>query len=270
MLISDETNALLHLASVQGLAAFNKVSTSCADLSRRELKRRILSELGESFQHGENLLSSLRTFNGVLSGSWVVNFVDPLELEPVNRIDILVGNNDFSLFIHWLETNEQANLLRCLTQVPEFTSGSYHCALEFQLPRTVVRVVRCITNDPCFLVANYGSTHLMNYISADHLLVAYPALTFKRECVIIGDEPNDLYGQTFRHLTRTGDSRALVCNIEKGCGGGMRWFDDGWSIAIGLESSFLIDGNVHWQLGGVKCNKECTSGERMVGWVDDK
>ena len=258
----------MYSCTIKSLAAFSEISDISASLARAEIRRRVLSKLSVLLSDGEGLLNALDACNSVLSGKWVLAIVDPLGQEKANHLEILAGDDRFSLFVHWLEANEGAQLIHHLSYLPDFTPGSYHYALTFRCPHVTIRVVRSVRDNPHHLVAHYVATHLMNYITSSHLVVAYPSLTFKRKGLLVGDLlPRSLSGG-FTLVESTGETRGVSCKVSQGCGACTRWFNDTYSTVLALQEQFEVAGNVHWRLGGLPCNAACSSTVRLVG--DDR
>ena len=168
--------------------------------------------------------------------------------------------------VHFLEQYEQATMEGRIEELPEFVGGCYRYALLFSTPTTTIRLVRATTTTPYRLVPHYVATHLMNFITTDYLLVAYPRTTFARRGLILVDHlPPSL------HTSYVTSSRQALIQNGMGCasvlcGSRIRRFNDSVSRFIGIrnDEDLHVEDSIYWRLGGVRCGEECMSGGRVA------
>ncbi|KAI0753910.1 hypothetical protein BC629DRAFT_1440969 [Irpex lacteus] len=228
-------------------------------IAEAEVLVKVIDKLFTVFQDPRALLDALNDCNCILSGQFVVNLLNPTHMPTVDCVDVLAGDDRFALFAHHLERKERGRVVAHVEDVPDFTPGSYKYAHIFTCAKSTVRVVRSNNNSPFYLVPHYPATHLMNYLTFDHLAVAYPTLTFAGKGVqVAGHIDNALVGDftvDYRSLICDGDT----CETSAACGDRMRWFNDEESVSIGYGGMYEPHGLVHWCLGGAGCTVTCRS-----------
>ncbi|KAI0743262.1 hypothetical protein BC629DRAFT_1599659 [Irpex lacteus] len=143
-------------------------------IAEAEVLVKVIDKLFTVFQDPRALLDALNDCNCILSGQFVVNLLNPTHMPTVDCVDVLAGDDRFALFAHHLERKERGRVVAHVEDVPDFTPGSYKYAHIFTCAKSTVRVVRSNNNSPFYLVPHYPATHLMNYLTFDHLAVAYP------------------------------------------------------------------------------------------------
>ncbi|KAI0743310.1 hypothetical protein BC629DRAFT_1599617 [Irpex lacteus] len=267
--IADDQNVkdLLALTPLSSLAQFQHSSPTARQLVQGEFFRR-LEELLK--KHGFNIhmfLDALRHFNCILAGPFVLSLLDPMGSETYNVIDVIGGDSPlFMLFAHFLEDSYGARLHARLSELPDFPRNSYRYALLFRLPRgkTRVRLIRAVHSVPQFLIPQYSATHLMNYIAPDHLVIAYPDITFSRRSIRLRPTLPPSLATQFEVATRRETVPLIDCTSSFMCGSAMRWFNDQYCTVIGLHEEYEVIGDLRWQLGGERCDDQCVSDEFLV------
>lgn len=264
MIVATE---LLHRTSMETLLDFQTTSDMATRIAEGEVRMRVIDKLFTVFNQPEALLDALRDYNCIISGQFVLNLLKPSRMDPPLFVEVLAGDDQFSLFAHHLETKEQGRVVAHVQDLPEFTPGSYQYAHLFVCAKTTVRVVRSCNNSPFYLVPHYPSTHLMNYLARDHIAIAYPTLTFDGKGVLVAGHISDTLVGGF-----VVDTRPLICDrgpceTSAACGDQMRWFNDEKCASIGFGREYDPQRLVHWRLGGAPCDIACHSEpNRMVGF----
>ncbi|KAI0087683.1 hypothetical protein BDY19DRAFT_994586 [Irpex rosettiformis] len=262
-----ETAELLYMSSVETLVKFRKISPLARRLVQSELKTRLHNKLENLFDHWQDVLTAMRTCNFVFSGKFVLSFLDPFANETFDHVEILAGDDRTKLvhFVNILKSRAYAEHLDYITDVPDFRQGAYSGALWLSCPKTTVRIVISVHTSPLFLIPQYVSTHLMNYLTPKYLHVAYPTLTFAKKGVLLVDDlPPSLFG-TYQLGARGDILPGVDCDASSSCGARYRWFNDPISLAVGFGERFTVEKVLHWKIGGDPCNVNCHPGLHLVG-----
>lgn len=263
---------LLSSTSFASLVNYQKSSPLARLFAHVEAKARISEALLALGLDPDLVFSPLREFQCVLAGQFVLSLLDPIGRETFKRIDLLCGHSRFGPLFEFLRITCHATVVRRLKRVPDFPSGSYHYAYLFKFPHsdTHIRVIRGVHELPQFLIPQYPATHLMNYIASDHVVIAYPTLTFSRLSIQVRSSIPATLVSSFTLGSRTQILPGIDCHgTTQLCGSALRWFNDPQAAAIGLEhianTEYTVNGLVHWQLGGERCNVNCQSDKLIVG-----
>ena len=147
----------------------------------------MFTALVETFIDSTRLLDTLAELNGILVGQFVLSMIDPSGREHYDRVDIVVSAASFYAFIEYLEQQEHARLVTVVAELPGLSQKAHHTILDFALPRGAVRLVRSATPNPFLCVPHFYSTHLMNVLTHDRLIVGYPTLTFRCQGILTED-----------------------------------------------------------------------------------
>lgn len=259
---------LLSLASVESLCVWRRSSELAANVAAAEVLGRVSRELACNFRFPDGLSHAMKTFSAILCGDFVVNVLEPKE--KYGRVDFIVPKHTFWGFIEFLEDSEDVEYLGFVRVLSTMHRNGYKHAVDFRCPEkdgqpgTVVRIIRSNATSPLYSVPYFFSTHLMNVITHDRLIVPYPALTFARTGVEV-DPSGSLEQPTSFAL---GDLDRIVpnrtCANSRACGACWRSFNDNDCATIVFDGPAAMEDNVRWKLGGPPCAEYCASDEREV------
>ena len=118
---------------------------------------------------------------------------------------MFVSHSDFWDFIKFLETKENITY-RCADRRARplhVDRDAYVYKVDLVGPRARVCLIRSATTCPLFPVAHYRATHLMNFVSKDRVVVAYPTLTFARKGIVVNVHGQSEIDSTFEDLSST-------------------------------------------------------------------
>jgi hypothetical protein len=242
-------------------------SGDAAEKVRDEVRLRIDRDLTINFDDAQEFWLAMKRFNVALTGSYVLSFLDPLSRERYDRIEVVAGRKDFWSFLQFLSDHKTYRSISFVSDLPNIRSSAYKLVVDVVGKNTTVRLIQCPVLHPLYTVAQFNSTHLMNAILFDRLVVAYPTLTLRGRgvpCSPLLQKTSFELGlmSTFMHSRTCGSAL---------CGATSRSFSDEHVACIRLqdidESPLLNEycpGTVTWMLGGTPCNEYCTSSEKVV------
>lgn len=159
--------------------------------------------------------------------------------------------------------------------------GTTNCA-SFCVGTGTIRVYRSANRSAVYPIAFFRNTLLMNYLSFDHICIAYPHLTFGRRGVVTTCALEDVeYGLTeidrsygydiaeeFSCDTSTGVSGCMVCPV---CPRLLRTMRDVRCSFIRLTTQpfQLVRHNVEWRMGTLRCVSCCGRSRKLKVNVRD-
>lgn len=256
---------LLSMAPFPTLVGFAETSAVRRQLAEVEAMSRVCRMLELHGFNGEAFLAALHDFRAIFAGPFVLSLLDPVGRETYKRIDIIAGDELYSLLVHWIEKECGAIMYQRLRFISDFPQGSFRYAdlFKFNDRDIIVRLIRSVHYLPQFLIPQYPATHLMNYIAADHIVVAYPQLTFTRRSIQLRDIPPSLES-SFTTGSRMTLCPSIRCDASLLCGAALRWFNDPECAVLGLQEEYEVLGLVHWELGGEACQATCRSRALLV------
>jgi hypothetical protein len=238
-----------------------------AEEVRDEVRLRIDRDFAVNFHDAQDFWLAIKEFNIALTGKYVLSFLDPLSRERYDRIEAIAGREDFWSFLRFLNHHQSFRSLSSVCVLPHIHSSAYKLVVDVVCENTTVRLIQSTKLNPLYTVAQFNSTHLMNTILFDRLVVAYPTLTFQGRGVVCGPE---LQATSFElgFISRFMPRRTCASAV---CGATFRSFSDEHVACIGfggVEESPLLNEycaeTVTWKLGGMPCNQFCTSSEKEV------
>lgn len=261
---------LLSVSSLGALYNFRTESEEADRLVREEIRTRILRSVARNLSKPEAFLHALQQYNCVVSGPFVLSLVDPLSSDSYERMDVFACDHRFSDFISYLKEEEHAVRGEDSIWVDGLEEGSFWYATDMKCPAATVRIIRSPELTPLYTIPHYYSTHLMNVLFHNRLVVGYPSLTFTRKGVIIAPVPAKTAQSTFQ----LGDIREILpshsCNHCVACGFRWRSFSDA-SCAVfpfaaeePCKAEAEVNDRVRWRLGGRRCSAYCMSSVREV------
>ncbi|KAI0814972.1 hypothetical protein BC629DRAFT_1468393 [Irpex lacteus] len=235
---------LISLTSMEGLVNYQSTSPLGRLFSQVEFEIRLENALHASGLNPNHILTALRQFHCILAGQFVLKLLDPLGLETYRRIDIISGYSDYRELFYFFRRTCHAIMQRRIWRVPDFPSASYRYAAIFKFPDSnmLVRVIRATHDDPHLLIPQYPATHLMNYIAGDHLVVAYPSLTFSRRSIQVREHIPASLTSSFTLGSRCEVLPNIHCATSPMCGSVFRAFDDAQSVVLGCISDEFVVG----------------------------
>ncbi len=259
---------LLSLAPVETLCRFRRSSDLAANATVEEIQSRIVRELACNFRLPDSIMQGLKDFKAVLCGQAVVSVIEAKET--YDRVEFLVAKDSFWRFAEFLEDTEHIEMIGFVPILGTLHRDGYKYALDFKCPATDgqpgthVRVIRSTSNTPLFSVPYFFSTHLMNVITHDRLIVTYPQTTFARTGIVV-DEAGGLDCETsftLGNLDRILPNR--TCANCCACGAYWRSFNDNDCATVVFSGPAAMEDNVRWRIGGTPCAGYCPSQEREV------
>lgn len=239
-------------------------------LVQYDILMRVRNTLRDHGLHGAAFLRALGDFECVITGRFVLYLIDSLSTRGYASMQILTSHHGFGPFTQYLLTTEHAQWIEHLPTASGFLAGTYVDADRFRCPSGLeIELVRSIHPSPLFLLPHYPATHLMNYIAGDHLLVAYPHLTFARQGILVGDATLGAIPAELATEFEVGPRNDLyhhngTCASNHLCGAYRRRFNDNYCAVIGFTNVFRVEAAVNWVLGGQRCGPGCPSGLRVV------
>lgn len=259
---------LLSVSTVASLVKFQSLSPLGRMFAHCEMSVQVREALQAHGLDADLVFMVLREFQCILAGPFVLSLLDPLGMESCRSIDLICGHSRFPPLFDFLRRTCQATVKRRLRRIPDFPQGSYNYAYLIKFPHsnTLVRVIRSVHDLPQFLIPQYPATHLMNYVAADHVVIAYPSLTFTRRSIQVRNRIPPTLASSFTIGSRTEIVPDIDCASPSFvCGYALRYFNDPQTAVIGLQDGYVVNGMVHWQLGGDACNVNCLSDHFFVG-----
>ncbi|KAI0826347.1 hypothetical protein BC629DRAFT_1455519 [Irpex lacteus] len=162
--------ALLGFSTIEALCRFQQTSEGAAIRVGAEVLDRVTQLLAPNFNEPRQFIDALcpSRLNSILGGPFVASFID-----------------SSSFFIK----KEHATIKGVLADVPGMSSDAFDSALHLETSRGAkIRLIQSAGSSPLFSITHYYSTHLMNFITADFLVIAYPKLTFIHQGLLADDE----------------------------------------------------------------------------------
>lgn len=263
--LQSDFNALLGFSTIESLARFQNTSLSATVRVREEVVERVTQLLAPYFDEPLIFLKELShpRLNSVLSGQFVASLLDSTNSEQYTYLDIISGRHTFSDTLAYLLKEEGATIKGVLAQVPGMRSEAFASAIEIELKKSSVgrvRLIQSVRSSPLFPVTLYYSTHLMNAIADNVLVVGYPKLTFLNRGLLTENEyPADPEATSFAILDsqevlgpavpgRVAVPSAVTSNLDQ-----WRTFADSECVHIRLNEAAVDMGAlklVRWKVHG--------------------
>lgn len=192
-IVQTDFNALLGFSTIESLARFQNTSPTARVRVTEEVVERVTQCLAPYFDEPLNFLKQLShtRLNAVLSGQFVSSLLDSTNSEQYTYLDIISGRHTFSDTLSYLLKEEGATIKGVLAQVPGMRSEAFASAIEIELNKSSVgrvRLIQSVRSSPLFPITLYYSTHLMNAIADNVLVVGYPKLTFLNRGLLTENE----------------------------------------------------------------------------------
>lgn len=220
--------------------------------------------------HAAAFLRALDDFECVIAGKFVLHLIDSLSTRGYASMQILASPDGFGSFAQYLVSTEHAQRLEHMQTVDGFPTRTYLDADRYRCPSGLeIHLIRSIHPSPLSLLLHYPATHLMNYIAGDHLLVAYPNLTFARQGILVEDATPGTIPAALATQFEVGPRNDIchhngTCATNHLCGGYRRRFNDNHSAVIGFRNNFHVETSLNWVLGGQRCGPGCYSGAHII------
>lgn len=183
--------ALLGFSTIEALCRFQETSGSAAVRVGAEVQDRVTQLLAPNFNEPRQFIDALCPYrlNSVLSGPFVSSLIDSSSCEQYTWLDIISGHDTFCDALTFLIKKEHAIIKGVLADIPGMSSDAFNSALHLETSRGAkIRLIQSAGSSPLFSITHYYSTHLMNFITADFLVIAYPKLTFIHQGLLADDE----------------------------------------------------------------------------------
>ncbi|PSS32094.1 hypothetical protein PHLCEN_2v2135 [Hermanssonia centrifuga] len=261
--------------STSGLLALMRTSKRCRLFARMEMMEYIYKKLSGSIPNVMEFLDTMRRYEVVISGSFVLNIIDRGAYWNPSDIDMYVPYDAWYPFILAMEEihNSVAVAPDTESAMPEylFAARSIDKVLRVVIGSVSFDFVRSASGCATTPIASFLTTLVMNYISADGLCIAYPS-TLKNTGVLTRTSLTD--GENVavtKYLGRGYDifesqsvlyaSQPSLAHSASLCGETERTFVDKYCIIMPFGLNKLEDGpishtNTVWRLGGYGCDGE--------------
>ncbi|KIO04731.1 hypothetical protein M404DRAFT_57431, partial [Pisolithus tinctorius Marx 270] len=171
---------ILGYCNIQDIAILAQASAVLNGLARDFVQHRLRLLTKPFFENTETLLGILRTCDAVMSGSCALHV-----LLPANEtcwipsdLDIYVSCRHMACLsvAHLVDTGYVVVCQRTVDAGP-YGLSSIHLVVSFANDRQSIDVIVSSTVAAVSPIFEFHSTTMMNFISADHIFCAYPALT---------------------------------------------------------------------------------------------
>lgn len=233
--------------------------------------------------------SLMRLLGAVLSGSFALSFLardDSCKFTP-NDLDLYLPRKYVRRFALYLVEVEGYALLE-KRKAPY--GMAHHIVIALGKGSSRIELIPSTSESALLPIANFWSTHVMNYISADTFCVAYPELTFNNRGVLSPVRLIDLRHTSSHIITliqkyaaRGFDIRTRryawdeawppsPCTSDASCPRQRRFFGDRFCVTGTLSRNYEDCGfsralpselTVLWWGGGDACGVECDFGGRL-------
>ncbi len=189
--VEADLNTLLGFSTIESLCRFQNTTSTARVRVSAEVLERITNLLTPYFAEPLMFLQQLSPLrlNAVLSGHFVSAMLDSTNSQQYTYLDVFSGRDSFSDMLSYLLKKEGATVKGVLADVPGLGSKAFKCALQLETASGgLIRLIQSVRSSPFFPITLYYSTHLMNAITDNVLVVAYPKLTFLHRGVLTEDE----------------------------------------------------------------------------------
>ncbi|KAL6298178.1 hypothetical protein BKA93DRAFT_744671, partial [Sparassis latifolia] len=132
----------------------------------------------------------MRKTHTVISDIATLHYIDRTACWQPPRLDLYSPYTKFSIIVDYLITKEFACITDAYAYPRPHLTGVQETT-ELRTPQATILVHRSIAESPLYPILYLRSTILMNFLSADCIGIAYPALTLKK-CGILNihwDDP---------------------------------------------------------------------------------
>lgn len=140
---------------------------------------RITRVLAPAFLQPCQFIYALHRLKCVLAGQVVLAVIDSTSREQYTWIDIICAQETLCDTLAYLVREEGAVIKGVLPDVPGMSSRGHDTVLQLETSRGGrLRLIQSVSSSPLLSIPHYYSTHLMNAVTRDFLVIAYPKLTF--------------------------------------------------------------------------------------------
>lgn len=244
--------------NVDTLCRFQLESDTALSAVRQEMQDRVIQALFRNLDGPTKFLNALKRYNGVVSGEFVISLLDSAGAERYTHLDVFIDKRRFWEFIMYLVQEEKAQAHDVLVDIPGLRREAYITAMDFKIKsrQSTIRVIQSTGHSPLFSIPQYCSTHFMNVLTHDRLVIAYPKLTFLRTGILMDDTypTNDILG-TFRVVHTDSVMNAPAASsgpFAQAISSGLRCFDDAACASIVFAQAgsgdYLGAAGVRWRL----------------------